>query len=47
MTTELTDELIDIMNTRLEKLGIELTIDQTEDIRDVLDYVLDRYSEES
>jgi len=43
--TEITDVLVDMVETKLDKLGIELTIDDSDAIRDVIDEVLEKYEE--
>jgi hypothetical protein len=42
---ELTDELIDIIESHLEDNGIELSVQELDEIRDTLDAVLDEHKE--
>ncbi len=42
---ELTDELIDIIESHLEDNGVELNVQELDEIRDTLDSVLDEHKE--
>lgn len=42
---ETVDELVDMIESKLTKKGIELDIDELDEIRDKLDEVLEKYEE--
>lgn len=44
--TEISDQLLDKIEKALDTLNIELTIEELDDIRDVLDKILENYSKE-
>ena len=42
---EIVDELVDMIESKLTKKGIELDVDELDEIRDRLDEVLEKYEE--
>ena len=44
--TEIVDEVVELIEMYLSKRNIELTISETDDIRDILDEILANYIEE-
>lgn len=44
--TEISDQLLDKIEKSLDTINIELTNEELDDIRDVLDKVLENYSKE-
>lgn len=43
---EIVDSLVESVEKRLDYIGIELEADELDSIRDVLDYVLDKYNKD-